>query len=41
MIEETVHMLAHATDKHGQPIKRPNVKLINKAGKEKQFKINK
>ena len=29
LVEETVHMLNYATDKHGRPVKRPSVKLIN------------
>merc|ERR1719343_1173840 len=29
IIEETVHMLQHATDKQGRPVKRPSVTLVN------------
>lgn len=29
VIDETVHMLLHAADKQGRPVKRPSVNLIN------------
>eukprot|EP00972_Heterocapsa_arctica_P046514 6863953-Heterocapsa_arctica.AAC.1 len=30
IIEETVHMLDHATNKYGEPVKSSTVKLINR-----------